>query len=173
MGDIEPLDAECSALVPTPRDPVEADGLPGAHREWVTARGQVSGLWCALREAETDDGAVLPAPLGGGVAQRSWGAVSRDLPGEVTRGADPDALRVVGHAARVLGHRLCRWRVSGVADLVTAVLRDEAALHEREPEWLVAQVARVHGVLSAPDPLSAAAVWRALHDDSEETPWTT
>jgi hypothetical protein len=99
--------------------------------------------------------------------------VLRD-PDRITRSdARPEEFALVALAARVLATSLCRWRVRGVADLVTAVLRAEAAVHECEPEWLVAQLARVHGVLSAPDAVSAGLVWHALDDDPEEIPWTT
>ena len=67
--------------LPVPRPPAHAgDGLPGTHREWVTALGQVSGLLCTLREAEAPDGTVvLPVPLAHGVALRAWTAVARPV----------------------------------------------------------------------------------------------
>jgi hypothetical protein len=64
----------------------------------------------------------------------------------------------------VLGHALCRARVVGVDDDAVHVLRLEAGVYHCAPERLVAQLARVHGVLSAPHPASAHAVWRALED---------
>ncbi|WP_328306105.1 hypothetical protein [Actinomycetospora sp. NBC_00405] len=137
---------------------------------------QVSGLLLSLRETEAN-GATPPDPLAGGLALRAWSALTRPVlrdPDRITiTGARPEVLALVGRTARVLATSLCRWRVSGVADVVTAVLREEAAVHEREPERLVAQVARVHGVLSAPDAVSAGVVWNALDDEPEETPWTT
>jgi hypothetical protein len=172
MDDFEAVDAEsCPALL-TPREPSTNWRLPGTHEEWVAVLGEVSGLLCALREAEAPDGTVaLPVPLAHGVAQRAWAAVARPVrSGDGAAPVDlaPHALRLVGQAARVLGDRLCRARASGVDDLVTAVLHDEAAVHGRDPEWLVAQVARVHGVLSAPDPAGARVVWHAL-DDADPT----
>ncbi len=161
--------------LPVPRLPADAgSALPGTHWEWLTALGQVSGLLCALREVEAPDATVvLPVPLAHGLALRAWAAVARPVRssgGATPVDLAPHALRLVGRAARVLGDRLCRARASGVDDLVTAVLHDEAAVHGREPEWLVAQVARVHGVLSAPDPVGARAVWHALEDAAPPAP---
>jgi hypothetical protein len=175
MADAELPHVGWPAGLPVPRPPADAgDDLPGTHREWVTALGQVSGLLCTLREAEAPDGTVvLPVPLAHGVALRAWAAVARPVRsggGAVPVDLPPHALRLVGQAARVLGDRLCRARASGVDDLVTVVLHDEADVHGRDPEWLVAQVARVHGVLSAPDPVEARAVWHALDDAAPTAP---
>ena len=181
MGDDDQAVQRREAAVPQPRSAADdaadhTSAPPGTRREWVRALGQVSGLLLALREAETD-GAIPPDPLAGGLALRAWSALTRPVlrdPDRITiTDARPEALALVARTARVLATSLCRWRVTGVADLVTAVLREEAAVHECEPEWLVAQVARVHGVLSAPDTVSAGVVWHALDDDPEETPWTT
>jgi hypothetical protein len=174
MDDFEAVDTESCAALPTRREPSTTRSVPGTHREWVAVLGEVAGLLCALREAEAPDGTVvLPAPLAHGVAMRAWAAVARPVRsggGATPVDLAPHALRLVGRAARVLGDRLCRARASGVDDLVTAVLHDEAAVHGREPEWLVAQVARVHGVLSAPDPVGARAVWHALEDAAPPAP---
>ena len=181
MGDDEQAVQHREAAVPHPRSAVDdaADHTaapPGTRREWIGALGQVSGLLLALREAEAD-GAIPPDPLAGGLALRAWSALTRPVlrdPDRITiTDARPEALALVGRTARVLATSLCRWRVNGVADLVTTVLCVEAAVHEREPEWLVAQVARVHGVLSAPDAFSAGVVWHALDDEPEENPGTT
>lgn len=128
-------------------------------REWSTVRGQVSGLLLALREAEIDDGVPLPVPLTHGTTLRSWTLAMRS-PGP----PDWQALDLLGWAARTLGRSLCRWRATGVRDALATVLEREAAVHGCEPERLVAQLARVHGVLTAPDPASAALVWQALDD---------
>jgi hypothetical protein len=181
MGDDDQAVQHREAAVPHPRPAADeaadhTSAPPGTRREWVRALGQISGLLLALREAETD-GATPPDPLAGGLALRAWSALTRPVlrdPDRITiTDARPEVLALVARTARVLATSLCRWRVSGVADLVTTVLREEAAVHQREPEWLVAQVARVHGVLSAPDAVSAGVVWHALDDDPEETPWTT
>jgi hypothetical protein len=141
-------------------------GLPGTRAEWVTVRGQVSGLLLALREAEATAGASVPAPLSGGRALRAWGYLAPGLrPGSRRVAGSVADLALLGRAARVLGQRLCRARVSGTDDAddpVVQVLRREADVHDVAPERLVAQLARVHGVLSAPSPASAAAVWWAL-----------
>ncbi|MHC1561334.1 hypothetical protein ACR9E3_20410 [Actinomycetospora sp. C-140] len=129
-------------------------GLPG----WAVTCGQVAGLLVAARAAETRDGAVLPAPLGGGVAFRAWDTATRSAPD------DGRALEVVGRAARVLGTRVAAWRATGTDDPLAGPLRREAALHGCEPERLVAHVARVHGVLTAPDPAAAHTVWHAFDD---------
>ncbi|MDD7967176.1 hypothetical protein [Actinomycetospora lemnae] len=129
------------------------------EREWVTLRGQVSGLLLALRQAEIDEGVPLPVPLTHGETLRSWTAATRTPVPD-----DREALDLLGWAARTLGRSLCRWRATGVRDVVATVLLDEAAAHGCEPELLVAQVARVQGVLTAPDPVSAALVWGALAD---------
>ncbi|MEJ2861789.1 hypothetical protein [Actinomycetospora flava] len=122
----------------------------------MTARGQVSGLLLALRAAEVDAEVVLPVPLTRGMALDAWAAARRD-PGW-------QALDLLGWAARTLGRSVARWRATGVRDLLVDVLESEAAVHGCAPEQLVAQVARVHGVLSAPDPASADLVWHALDD---------
>jgi hypothetical protein len=167
MAEFEAVDAEPGPALPTPRE-LNTWRIPGTHGEWVAVLAEVSGLLCALRAVEAPDSTVvLPVPLAHGVALRAWAAVARAVRsggGGMPVDLAPHALRLVGQAARVLGDRLCRARASGVDDLVTAVLRDEAAVHGRDPEWLVAQVARVHGVLAAPDPVEARVVWHALDD---------
>lgn len=152
-------------IVPVPRTAGDDVSQPPAiRREWVAALGQVSGLLLALREEEAD-GTVPPDPLADGVALRAWAAVTRPAslhdPDSVIR---PEDLALVARTACVLGGSVCRWRAGGHADVLTNVLRREAAVHGRAPEWLVAQLARVHGVLSAPDPVAARLVWRALED---------
>jgi hypothetical protein len=135
----------------------------GTSAAWITALGQVSGLLLALREAEVTGGAVLPEPFAGGAAMRAWRVATQAVSGSAA--APPgDDVHVVGRAARVLGVRVARRRVGAVADVLVEVTAREAAVHHREPEWLVAQLARVHGVLTAPCPASADVVWRALDD---------
>jgi hypothetical protein len=164
------------AAVPRPRTAGDdVPGPPGTRRQWVTALGEVAGLLLALREAEAD-GAVPPLPLAGGHALRAWSAVTRPVlrdPGRITiPGARREDLAAVAAAARLFGRSLCRWRAGDAPDILTTVVRAQAAVHERDPEWLVAQVARIHGVLSAPDPVSARIVWEALDDgDEEHDPW--
>jgi hypothetical protein len=145
MGDTEVPDAERCA--------------PGTGREWTTALGQVSGLLLALREEEVAGGVPLPVPLTHGVTLRAWAAATRSpVP------VDGEALDLLGWAARTLGRSLCRWRATGARDALVTVLEQEAAVHGCGPERLVAQMARVQGVLTAPDPASAALVWDALTD---------
>ncbi|PVZ05842.1 hypothetical protein [Actinomycetospora cinnamomea] len=152
------------AAVPTPRMPQDAvPGVPGTYRQWVTALGQVSGLLLALRDAEAH-GAVLPWPLARGAALRAWAAATRPVLARGAKPGSPEDHRVVEETARVLGTRLCRRRARGAGELLTAVLEREARGHDREPEWLVAQIARVHGVLTATDPVSSWVVWHALDD---------
>jgi hypothetical protein len=153
-------------VVPTPRaGRDDARGLPGTRAQWVAVLGQVSGLLLALRQAETSEGADLPAPLAGGRALRAWGCATRRVrPGADHVAGSPGDVALVGQAARVLGHELCRAQVTGLDDDAVHVLRLEAGVHHCTAEWLVAQLARVHGVLSAPYPASAHAVWRALED---------
>lgn len=153
MGDTDGPGAAEPVPSSTQRDRA---GAPGSRGEWVTARGQVSGLLLALRAAEVDTEVTLPVPLTRGMALDAW-ATARRHP-------DWQALDLLGWAARTLGRSLCRWRSTGVRDLLVDVLESEAAVHGCPPERLVAQVARVHGVLSAPDPASAGLVWRALDD---------
>ncbi|GLZ47044.1 hypothetical protein Acsp06_32290 [Actinomycetospora sp. NBRC 106375] len=147
---------------------------PGSRREWVTALGQVSGLLLTVRETEAD-GASPPDPVAGGWALRAWSAATRPILRERDRVTLPDVrpedLAVLAATAHVLGASLARWRAGRGGDLLTAVLRCEAAMHGRDPEWLVAQLARVHGVLSAPGPVSAGLVWRALDDGGSAPVW--
>jgi hypothetical protein len=165
--------ADDDPAIPAPRAPEDdVTGPPGTRRAWTTALGQVSGLLLTLREEELS-GTALPEVLADGTALRAWSVLTRPVlrdPERVTLPhARPEDLAVLGRAARVLGASLCRWRASGAADVVTAVLHSEAAMHDREPEWLVAQLARIHGVLSAPGPVSAWLVWRALDDGGAST----
>lgn len=165
----------CPVTVPAPRG--EETVLPGARRDWVAALSQVSGLLLALRQEEAD-GATPPDPLADGLALRAWGGLTGPLLRDHERPATPDVhlvdLAVVGAAARVLGASLCRWRAGAPADVVAAVLRRQADVHGRTPEHLVAQVARVHGVLSAADAASAVLVWHALDDgDASTSRWGT
>jgi hypothetical protein len=166
MGDGDDTTSVPEVVVPGPRTGRDGvRGLPGTRAEWVTALGQVSGLLLALRRAETGEGAVLPAPLAGGRALRAWGCATRRVrPGADQVAGSPADVAIVGHAARVLGHALCRAQVAGVDDDAVQALRLEAGVYHCAPERLVAQLARVHGVLSAPHPTSAHAVWRALED---------
>jgi hypothetical protein len=159
----------------TPPEPRRAEPrLPGTRRGWVRALGQVSGLLLALR-AEEADGATPPDPLADGLALRAWSSLTGPVLRDPARLTVPEVdiidLALVGAAARVLGTSLCRWRAGGPADAVTAVLRREAAVHDCSPEHLVAQVARVHGVLAAADGPSGALVWWAL-DDGGPSAWS-
>jgi hypothetical protein len=166
MGERDDTTSVPDVVVPAPRTRRdEARGLPGTRAEWVTVLGQVSSLLLALRHAEAREGAILPAPLAGGRALRAWGCATRRVrPGADQVAGSPADVAIVGHAARVLGHALCRAQVAGVDDDAVHVLRLEAGVYHCTPERLVAQLARVHGVLSAPRPASAHAVWRALED---------
>ncbi|MDD7939973.1 hypothetical protein PHK61_16250 [Actinomycetospora lutea] len=125
----------------------------------MTALGRVSGLLLALREEEVEGGVPLPVPLTHGVTLRSWTAATRTPVPD-----DGEALDLLGWAARTLGRSVCRWRATGTRDVLVDVLEREAAVHGCEPEALVAQIARVQGVLTAPDAVSAALVWDALSD---------
>ena len=166
MGDGDDTTSLPDVVVPGPRTGQgEARGLPGTRAEWVTALGQVSAVLLALRRAESREGAVLPAALAGGRALRAWGCATRRVrPGTDQVAGSPADVTIVGHAARALGHALCRAQVTGVDDDAVEALRLEASVYHCTPERLVAQLARVHGVLSAPRPESAHAVWRALED---------
>ncbi len=138
--------------------------LPGTPQEWTRVIGQVSGLMLALVGAQSD-GHDVPEPLGRPSA-RAWGRVAAALrppagpvpsAAAVVRTAD---LEVLGAAAQALGRELCRHRARDVVTTTVAVLLAEAAEHDRAPEHLVAQLARVHGVLDADGP-DADELWRA------------
>ncbi|MBC3192611.1 hypothetical protein H7X46_16220 [Pseudonocardia sp. C8] len=151
---------------PSPaRDDVhEVGALPGTRIEWVIAAARASGLLLALRAAEVAGRAAPPPPLDSGRALRAWARVVRpvlDRSGCTTVGVGLDDLRIVAAAAAALGSALCRSRAGGTADPVVEVLRADAAAQQVTAEDLVAQLARVHGVLTAAGPGSAAEIWWA------------
>lgn len=144
----------------TPRTGDAGAVLPGTPREWLVATGRISGLMLVLMGSEMS-GDELPEPLGRRSA-RAWGRLVRALrdppSGRVLPAAD---LHVFGAAARVLGRELCRHRVSGARSAAVVALLTEADVHGTSAEQLVAQVARVHGVLdSGPGP-TADELWGA------------
>lgn len=146
--------------VTAPRTGDTGVALPGTPREWLIATGRISGLSFVLMGAEMSGG-ELPEPLGRRSA-RAWGRLVRAL-GEPpsTRVLPAADLDVLGAVARALGRELCRYRVSGAVSATVTALLDEAAVHGTSPEQLVAQVARVHGVLdSGPGP-AADELWDA------------
>jgi hypothetical protein len=134
--------------------------LPGTPREWTIAIGRISGLMLVLLGSETvGDG--LPEPLGR-TSARAWDRVTRalrDAPDD--RVIEPRDLDVLGAAARTLGRELCRYRMSGDESAAVAALLAEARVHGTSPEQLVAQVARVHGVLEAGPGTAADDLWTA------------
>ena len=137
--------------------------LPGGHYEWVVAAALVSGLLLTLRGAERAGGVALPEPLAESVTLRSWGRLVRTvLDHRATRPAPPSAdLDVVARAGAVLGSTPAAARATGHAGpLARVLLADTAALH-LPAETVVAQIARVHGALTAGYPVVAATVWAA------------
>lgn len=151
--------------------------VPGTTAEWVQVAGRISGLLLALAEAESS-GHPVPAPLRGRAALRAWArlrnpilAAVRTWPDavdtRVAAGVPTDDMEVLGESARVLGRVLCQFRAHGVGGEVAGALLREAREHGVPPERLVAQLARVHGVLDV-DPIPAdrrvdvaGAIWRA------------
>lgn len=139
--------------------------LPGTRREWVHVTARVSGLLLSARGTEACGGPDLPVPLRGGAALRAWARIVRPV---MDRSADHVAvavpaadLAVVADAAATLGRLLCRARTTGVPDSVSRLLEWDAEPYFTTPEWIVTQVARVHGVLTSTDPEEARLVWRA------------
>lgn len=148
--------------------------VPGTPGEWVTVAGRISGLLLAVAAAERD-GLVLPDALAGHTALRAWGrlrgpiaaAVRTPGPGGLaTVTVDVADVEVLGLAARTLGLQRCRDLASRAGSPVAAILYDEALAHGVPAGTLVAELARVHGVLDVDEgSVSAAhvvrAVWRA------------
>lgn len=137
--------------------------LPGTHHEWVVAAALVSGLLLTLRGAERTGGVALPEPLAASATLRSWGRVVRTvLDHRTTRPAPSSSdLDVVARAGVVLGSTLAAARATGhPGPLARVLLADTAPLH-LPAETVVAQLARVHGALTAGDPVVAATVWAA------------
>jgi hypothetical protein len=136
---------------------------PAATSAWATSSGRITALLLVLAGVESE-GAVLPEPLAHGRALRAFAAAVRGAD-PATAGDAPAAVpaadaAVLGDAARVLGLHLCRYRAFGAADPVVTVLLGEAAVHDVEPEDLVAHVAAVHGMLD-PRGTDAPDRWRA------------
>ncbi len=151
--------------------------VPGTTAEWTQVLGRISGLLLALAETESS-GHLLPAPLRGREALRAWARLKipiatavRPWPDaldtRVTVGVPTGDVDVLGACARVLGGALCQFRVHGLGGEVADTLLREAEVHGCPPEHLVAQLARVHGVLDVdsmpPDRRVdvAGAIWRA------------
>ncbi|GAA1855485.1 hypothetical protein GCM10009836_39460 [Pseudonocardia ailaonensis] len=144
--------------------------VPGTPAEWTQVTGRVSGLLLAYADVERR-GAELPAPLRQRAALRAWARVARPVRAAVG-GAGPAALeeippadlRTLDATARLLGRHLCRMQTEGPgATPVTAVLAVEAAVYGVPAGELVAQLARVHGVLDldAGRPSLARTIWEA------------
>lgn len=156
-----PADRSGPAVPPRAGDTGAAPAaLPGTPREWLVATGRISGLVLVLTGSEMS-GDELPEPLGRRSA-RAWGRLVRALKGPPSARVLPVAdLDVLGATARVLGRELCRYRVSGAGSAAVSALLTEAGVHDTSAEQLVAQVARVHGVLdSGPGP-TADELWAA------------
>ena len=151
--------------------------VPGTAVEWTQVLGRISGLLLALAATESS-GHRMPAPVSGREALRAWGRLT--IPVSAAVRAYPDAVDtrvavgvptgdvdVLGACARELGRVLCRFRGHGSVGAVAATLLREARVHGGPPEHLVAQFARVHGVLDVgsmhPDRRVdvAGAIWRA------------
>lgn len=134
---------------------------PGTPREWLIASGRISGLMLVLTGSAMA-GAELPEPLGRR-ATRAWGRIVRAMGDSSAEPLVPVTdLDVLGTAAQALGHELCRYRVSGVESASVSALLIEARVHDTSAEQLVAQVARVHGVLDAGPGATADQLWRAI-----------
>lgn len=142
--------------------------LPGSRREWVNATARVSGLLVSVRGYETGPGSDLPEALRGGRALRAWARTVRPV---IDRNAEQIAVEVpaadfavVADAAATLGRLLCHARTTGTENAVSRLLTWDAGLYVTTPEWIAAQVARVHGVLTSRGPEDARLVWRAGAD---------
>lgn len=139
--------------------------LPGTRREWVDATARVVGLLLSARGSEACGDSDLPDPLRGGAALRAWARVLRPVmdrrAGRVAVEVPAADLAVVAEAAETLGGLLCRARTTGAPNPVSRLLIWDAELYYTTPEWTVAQVARVHGVLTSTDPEDAELMWRA------------
>ncbi|MDN5919958.1 MAG: hypothetical protein L0I76_33480 [Pseudonocardia sp.] len=161
----------------TPQPPVAAPAwraVPGSPAEWVVAAGRVSGLLLALAAAERD-GVVLPEPLADRRALRAWARLrapvvaavrsARPCDGPVCAVVDLADVDLLGGASRALGRQWCSSLVSRAGSPIADILQDEACVHEIPAEDLIAELARVHGVLDVDvddGAGSAAHVVRAL-----------
>lgn len=130
--------------------------VPGTASEWVRAADQISWLLLALAIAEKP-GRAMPDPLHAGRALRAWARLKAPLLAAV-RAADPAPVPVavlvpaadadtLGASARLLGRVLCEYRVHSTGGEIAGTLLDAARTQGTTLEGLVAQPARVHGVL--------------------------
>lgn len=150
--------------------------VPGTRSEWVHAADQISSLLLALAVAE-NKGHPMPDPLHAGRALRAWARVKAPLLAAVSA-ADPTPAPVavpvpaadadtLGATARLLGRVLCEYRVHGTGGEIALTLIHAARAQATTLEALVAQLARVHGVVDV-DPRDedvhadlVRAIWRA------------
>lgn len=161
-----------------PRRPTSAvvRAVPGTGPEWVHAADQISWLLLALAVAE-NEGHPMPEPLHAGRALRAWARLKTPLLAAV-HAADPAPKPVavlvpiadadtLGATARLLGRVLCEYRVHSTGGEIARTLLHAARAQDTSQEGLVAQLARVHGVLDVdPDYEDAhaelvQAIWRA------------
>lgn len=150
--------------------------VPGTSSEWVHAADQISGLLLALAAAE-NEGHAIPDPLHAGRALGAWTRLKAPLLAAV-RAADPAPEPVavpvpaadadtLGATARLLGRVLCEYRVHSTGGEIALTMINTARAQDTTLEGLVAQLARVHGVLDV-DPCDrdshadlVRAIWRA------------
>jgi hypothetical protein len=148
--------------------------VPGTVSEWVHAADQISWLLLALAIAE-DKGRPMPDPLHAGRALRAWSRLKTPLLAAV-RAADPAPVPVavlvpaadvdaLGATARLLGRVLCEYRVHSTGGEIALTLIHAARAQDTTLEGLVAQLARVHGVVDV-DPCDGDA-----HDDLVRAIW--
>jgi hypothetical protein len=172
-GDRE--DADPSLNRPCPPTTV-LRAVPGTAPEWTRAADQISSLLLTLAAAE-NAGHAMPEPLRAGRALRAWTRLEAPLLTAV-RAANPVPVVVavlvpvsdtdiLGATARLLGRVLCEFRVHSTGGEIARTLLHTARAQDTTLELLVAQLARVHGVLDV-DPCDAdahadlvQAVWRA------------
>lgn len=130
--------------------------VPGTSSEWVHAAEQISWLLLALAAAE-NEGHAMPDPLHARRALRAWARLKATLLAAV-RAADPAPVPVavlvpaaeadtLGATARLLGRVLCEYRVHNTVGEIARTLLHAARAQDTTLEGLVAQLARVHGVL--------------------------
>jgi hypothetical protein len=150
--------------------------VPGTGPEWTRVADQISSLLVALATAE-NAGHTMPDPLRAGRALRAWARLEAPLLAAV-RAATPVPVPVavlvpisdadtLGATARLLGRVLCEYRVHSTGGEIARTLLHTARAQDTTLELLVAQLARVHGVLDI-DPCDAdahadlvQAIWRA------------
>ncbi len=119
----------------------------------------------------------MPDPLHAGRALRAWARLKSPLLAAV-RAADPTPVPVavlvpaadadtLGATARLLGRVLCEYRVHSTGGEIALTLIHAARAQATTLEGLVAQLARVHGVVDV-DPCDGdahadlvRAIWRA------------